>query len=60
MDLKLPDGWPDWALDIALMVTRPYGVEMTAATRHPWEALARHLSERFGLPWEFVDHPTGM
>ncbi|HSR14996.1 MAG TPA: Nif3-like dinuclear metal center hexameric protein [Gemmatimonadales bacterium] len=24
------------------------------------EALARHLSERFGLPWEFVDHPTGM
>ncbi|HXG45572.1 MAG TPA: Nif3-like dinuclear metal center hexameric protein [Gemmatimonadales bacterium] len=24
------------------------------------QALARHLSERFGLPWEFHDHPTGM
>ncbi len=24
------------------------------------QALARHLSERFKLPWEFHDHPTGM
>ena len=24
------------------------------------QALARHLSERFSLPWEFHDHPTGM
>jgi dinuclear metal center YbgI/SA1388 family protein len=24
------------------------------------QALARHLGERFGLPWEFHDHPTGM
>jgi len=24
------------------------------------QALAQHLSERFGLPWEFVDRPTGM
>jgi len=23
-------------------------------------ALAEHLAERFGLPWEFHDHPTGM
>jgi dinuclear metal center YbgI/SA1388 family protein len=23
-------------------------------------ALAEHLGERFGLPWEFHDHPTGM
>jgi len=23
-------------------------------------ALADHLGERFGLPWEFHDHPTGM
>lgn len=23
-------------------------------------ALARHLEERFGLPWTFVDHPTGL
>lgn len=24
------------------------------------QALAQHLHERFGLPWEFHDHPTGM
>jgi dinuclear metal center YbgI/SA1388 family protein len=24
------------------------------------QALARHLSSRFGLPWEFHDHPTGL
>jgi dinuclear metal center YbgI/SA1388 family protein len=24
------------------------------------QALARHLSDRFNLPWEFHDHPTGM
>jgi dinuclear metal center YbgI/SA1388 family protein len=24
------------------------------------KALARHLGERFGLDWEFVDHPTGL
>lgn len=23
-------------------------------------ALARHLEERFGLPWTFLDHPTGL
>ncbi len=24
------------------------------------QALAAHLGDRFGLPWEFHDHPTGM
>lgn len=24
------------------------------------QALAQHLHERYGLPWEFHDHPTGM
>ncbi len=23
-------------------------------------ALARHLEEKFGLPWTFIDHPTGL
>jgi dinuclear metal center YbgI/SA1388 family protein len=23
-------------------------------------ALARHLSERFEIPWQFIDHPTGL
>ncbi|HEX9730334.1 MAG TPA: Nif3-like dinuclear metal center hexameric protein [Gemmatimonadales bacterium] len=24
------------------------------------QALARHLEQRYGLPWEFLDHPTGL
>lgn len=24
------------------------------------KALARHLAEKFGLDWEFIDHPTGL
>jgi dinuclear metal center YbgI/SA1388 family protein len=24
------------------------------------KALARHLEEKYGLPWEFIDHPTGL
>jgi dinuclear metal center YbgI/SA1388 family protein len=24
------------------------------------KALAAHLSKRFGLPWQFLDHPTGL
>jgi putative NIF3 family GTP cyclohydrolase 1 type 2 len=24
------------------------------------KALAAHLSERFSLPWEFIDSPTGL
>ena len=24
------------------------------------QALGRHIEEKFGLPWEFVDHPTGL
>jgi len=24
------------------------------------KAIAEHIEERFGLPWDFIDHPTGM
>ena len=24
------------------------------------KALAEHLSAKYGLPWEFIDHPTGL
>jgi hypothetical protein len=24
------------------------------------KALAAHLSDRFNVPWEFCDHPTGL
>jgi dinuclear metal center YbgI/SA1388 family protein len=42
-----------------------YGVNVFYAGHYATEqvgvqALARHLADRFGLPWEFADHPTGM
>jgi dinuclear metal center YbgI/SA1388 family protein len=42
-----------------------FGVNLILAGHYATEqvgvqALAQHLSERFGLPWEFHDHPTGM
>ena len=24
------------------------------------KALGKHAQEKFGLPWEFLDHPTGL
>jgi putative NIF3 family GTP cyclohydrolase 1 type 2 len=42
-----------------------YGVNVFYAGHYATEtwgvkALATHLEERFGLPWEFVDLPTGL
>ncbi len=42
-----------------------YGVNVFHAGHYATEtwgvkALATHLEERFGLPWEFVDQPTGL
>jgi len=24
------------------------------------KALAEHVSQRFSIPWDFLDHPTGL
>ena len=42
-----------------------FGVNLIYAGHYATEtvgvkALAAHLSERFGIPWEFHDHPTGL
>jgi len=42
-----------------------YGVNVIYAGHYATEtlgvqALAAHLSERFQLPWSFIDHPTGL
>lgn len=42
-----------------------YGVNVVLAGHYATEtlgvqALAAHLSERFHLPWSFLDHPTGL
>jgi dinuclear metal center YbgI/SA1388 family protein len=42
-----------------------YGVNVIYAGHYATEtlgvqALAAHVSERFGVPWSFLDHPTGL
>ncbi|MDB6140655.1 MAG: Nif3-like dinuclear metal center hexameric protein [Verrucomicrobiaceae bacterium] len=52
---------PHWSYTLA----EELGVNLIYAGHYATEtfgvkALAKHLSEKFGLPWEFVDHPTGL
>ncbi|MDB6120874.1 MAG: Nif3-like dinuclear metal center hexameric protein [Verrucomicrobiaceae bacterium] len=52
---------PHWSYTLA----EELGVNLIYAGHYATEtfgvkALARHLNEKFGLPWEFVDHPTGL
>ncbi len=52
---------PHWAavaaeeLDLNLLLGGHYATETFGV-----KALAAELAERFGLPWEFLDHPTGL
>ncbi len=42
-------------LGVNLLLAGHYATETVGV-----KALAEHLSERFGLPWAFHDHPTGL
>ena len=52
---------PHWAavaaeeLGVNLLLGGHYATETLGV-----KALAAHLSERFKIPWEFIDHPTGL
>lgn len=52
---------PHWSYTLA----EELGVNLIYAGHYATEtfgvkALAQHLEDKFGLPWEFVDHPTGL
>lgn len=44
LDLKRPEGWPEWLVRLGVWLTRPFGVTLEMAERHPWESMARHLT----------------
>ena len=52
---------PHWSYTLAeeLGVNVFYGGHYATET-FGVKALAEHLSKRFGVPWEFIDHPTGL
>ena len=52
---------PHWSYTLAeeLGVNLLYGGHYATET-FGVKALAAHLSQHFGLPWEFIEHPTGL
>jgi len=45
LDFKLPDGWLKPLVPLAILITRPFGVTLDLAARHPWESIESHLGE---------------
>jgi ubiquinone/menaquinone biosynthesis C-methylase UbiE len=43
LDFKLPDNWPMWLIKFFVILTRPFGVTLDLADRHPWEAIEKYL-----------------
>mgnify|MGYP001186059066 CR=1 FL=1 len=46
MDLKLPERWPSWLVQLAAWANRPYGVTIELGERHPWESVRRYTEEQ--------------
>jgi dinuclear metal center YbgI/SA1388 family protein len=61
IDTFLTGEGPHWSYTLAeeLGVNLLYGGHYATET-FGVIALAEHLSNTFGLPWEFIDHPTGL
>jgi len=43
LDFKLPDKWPMWLIKFFVILSRPFGVTLDLADRHPWESIERYL-----------------
>ncbi len=43
LDFKLPDSPLRYLAPLGVLITRPFGIEMELAERHPWESIARHF-----------------
>lgn len=44
VDFKKPDKWPMWMINFFVILTRPFGVSLDIADRHPWESVARYMT----------------
>lgn len=43
LDFKVPTGWISCLAPLLLFVTRPWGLSMELASRHPWESIGKHM-----------------
>jgi len=44
LDFKKPDNWPMWLIRLFVVFTRPFGVSLDLADRHPWESIGRYMA----------------
>jgi demethylmenaquinone methyltransferase/2-methoxy-6-polyprenyl-1,4-benzoquinol methylase len=44
VDFKKPDRWPMWMITLFVILTRPFGVSLDIADRHPWESVTRYMT----------------
>ena len=44
VDFKKTDRWPMWMIKLLVILTRPFGVSLDIADRHPWESVARYMT----------------
>ncbi len=54
LDFKKPDNMPMWLIKLAVFLTRPFGISLELAERHPWESVSRYLA-RFSLEEFYFD-----
>ena len=61
LDTFITGEGPHWTYTLAeeLGINVLYGGHYATET-FGVKALAAHLGKQFGLPWEFIDHPTGL
>jgi demethylmenaquinone methyltransferase/2-methoxy-6-polyprenyl-1,4-benzoquinol methylase len=44
LDLQAPTHWPRWLVQCGTLLTRPFGVPLARAQRHPWESMQRYFT----------------
>lgn len=45
LDMKEPERWPTWLVNLAVWLNRPFGVSLDLAKRRPRESIGRYLRE---------------
>ncbi|GJL53054.1 MAG: hypothetical protein NPIRA02_01860 [Nitrospirales bacterium] len=43
LDIKRPDNLPYWLFRLGVIITKPFGVSVEMAERHPWEAMQKYF-----------------
>jgi ubiquinone/menaquinone biosynthesis C-methylase UbiE len=44
LDFKMPSGLPSRLVPLMLFITRPFGVTMDLADRHPWKSIEKYMA----------------